>query len=143
MDALENQDFHFQELVAALGIRAENGRNPLFDVVFGMTTMDSPDNGSATGEDLKMAPYGLDYSPCPFDLLLGANEKENTIEMMLSYSTDLFLPASAEKTGKHFIGILEQAAADCNAKLNDFSITRQLVAAQSFIEEDGQEEFNF
>lgn len=143
MDALENQDFHFQELVAHLGIRAESGRNPLFDVVFGMTTMDSPDHQTEGQDGIKMVQYGLDFAPCPFDLLLGANEKETTIEMMLSFSTDLFYPATAEKIGKHFIAVLEQAVANQNIKLCDISITQLLVAADSIIADDDQEEFNF
>jgi tyrocidine synthetase-3 len=147
IDSLENQDYHFEELVVRLGLQGDPGRNPLFDVVFSMGDMnagtmkkDRTEDNNKSGNIL----YEFNHQIVPFDLIMGAGESNGTIEMCLAYSTSLFKRSTIERMMEHFIDILRQAAeSDDDIRLRDILISHNLIAVAADIYKEDLEEFEF
>jgi non-ribosomal peptide synthetase component F len=146
LDAVENQDYHFAELVVELGCQGSANRNPLFDVVFSMAVPDSQITGKDSPNDynqLNMIPYEFDYNIIPFDLIMGAGERNGKIVMYLAYSTDLFKRSTVEKMAGHYMDILTQVTDNYDIRLRDISISQNLITVDSHIGEEDLEEFEF
>jgi amino acid adenylation domain-containing protein/non-ribosomal peptide synthase protein (TIGR01720 family) len=108
LQAYENQDYQFEELVEKLDLRRDLGRNPLFDV---MVVLQNIDTGRVTEiHDLKLAPYEYETRTAKFDLTLTATEMDGKIGFSLEYCTKLFRRETVERLAGHFLNILKQAA---------------------------------
>jgi non-ribosomal peptide synthetase component F len=146
LQAYENQDYQFEQLIIDLGLQGTRDRNPLFDVVFAMQKIDISENipGDFKGiEHLKFSPYPFKKKTTPFDLLMAVFEMEDKIGLTLTYSTHLFKPSTVEKIARHYIEILEQVTADMDIELQDIQLSHQMVELESqFILED-EGEFGF
>jgi len=149
ISALENRDFHFEELVAALGKRdgsGRNGGNPLFDVVFAMQNVDiEQEAGVPTGDlyRLNAVPHVFQHEVSQFDLILGAFRGEETITLDLRYATTLFKRSTAEKILNRCAEILEQAVEDRGVLLEDIIVSHELLSAGAGVVEEEDNEFQF
>ena len=136
LEAYENQDYQFEQLIADLDLQGTVNRNPLFDVVFAMQKIDIDIREDAAGdskgiESLNFTPYPFKKNTTPFDLLMSAYERENAIEMNLNYSTYLFKRSTAEKITRHYTEILEQVVRNKDIKLQDIRLSHQLMELDS------------
>ena len=144
LDAYENQDYQFEQLIVDLDLQGAVDRNPLFDVVFSMQKTDV-DIKADTGrifipiEHLEIIPYPFKKNTTPFDFLMSAYEMENAIDMNLNYSTQLFKRSTAEKITRHYTEILEQVVKNKYIKLQDIQISYQLeeLKSDSFLQDKG------
>jgi amino acid adenylation domain-containing protein len=146
IDALDNQDFHFEELVTALRLQGGHGRNPLFDVVFAMQNVDIEKDDIIPSGDLyhlKASPYEFQHEVSQFDLLLGAFQGHDTITLDLRYATSLFKRSTAEKIVHRFLEILEQIVKNENIRLEEITISHELLSADSGIVDEEEHEFEF
>lgn len=137
--ALDNQDYHFEELVAALDLHGDVSRNPLFDVVLVMQDIDSTIKNNTLG----IAPYELELTRTPFDLILGATGNEKRIDMTLAYPTALYKPSTIERMAEHYLAILKQAADNVDITLNDIRVSHILIESDNTIAENDLDEFEF
>lgn len=119
MNAYENQDYLFEDLVEKLGIHWELGRNPLFDVMFVLENMDKV---SMDIEGLKLVPVELKNKVAKFDLTLFAMENENTIDFNLEYNASLFDKETVCRMTKHFVQILVQITEEADTELRNISV---------------------
>jgi tyrocidine synthetase-3 len=149
IQAVENQDFHFEELVTGLGIPGDPGKSPLFAVVFAMQNVDIEGNREEilpSGDlyHLKVTPYEFQHQVSQFDLILGAFQGLEFITLDLRYATTLFKRSSAEKIIDRFIEILEQIVENNKVQLKDIMLSHELVAADStLLDEDEDEDEGF
>jgi amino acid adenylation domain-containing protein len=128
--AMDNQDYHFGQLTAKLGLQGNTGKNPLFDVVFNMGDMDSGQiKNDAAGRKAKPGKTQNASAPTavPFDLVLAVVKFEDTLEMRLDYSVVLFKRVWIEKFTKRYVEILKQVTAAPDIKIKDVSISHNLV----------------
>jgi len=107
LQAYENQDFQFEELVVRLDVERDVSRNPLFDVSF---TFQNIDEEITLAEHLKISPYEFENNIAQFDLSLYAAETKDQILLTINYCSKLFKHRSIEKLSTHFLNVLEQIA---------------------------------
>lgn len=105
LNALEHQNFPFDELVNRLGTHRENGHNPFFNVMFDYFHID--ENLFQIG-DCAISQFPFDKKSAKTELLLECREFENRLEFVLEYSSGLFSKDSMERFLKSFEMIVEQ-----------------------------------
>ncbi len=115
LQAFENQDYQFEELIDKLDITRDISRNPLFDVMFTMQNMDA---GELQIEGLRIKPYEIDNNIAKFDMTITAIELNKTIGINLNYCTKLFNKQTIENMSKHLTNILNSIANDTNLMLS-------------------------
>ena len=140
--ANENQDYQFEELVRELGLQGESGRNPLFDTVF---TMDTLEAAEVKKSDLKVELYegegGIKFAK--FDLYFQVTDTGETIRILLRYSTQLFKPSTIEKIKKYYTEILEQVVDGMDVKLEDIALSHDFITVTSAARKNAGDGFNF
>jgi tyrocidine synthetase-3 len=105
LEAFENQDYPFEDLVEKAAVRRDAGRNPLFDVMLvlqnqGERRIDAFDAAAAEQFDI----YARAYRVSKFDLTLMAVEGRERLHFNVEYSTNLF----KEETVRRFIAYFRQ-----------------------------------
>jgi tyrocidine synthetase III len=99
IQAFNNQDYPFEDLVDRVCPSRDTGRNPLFDTVFTLQNFDA--RGSEIPEvevpGIKLKPYNYENNIAKFDLMLTAGEGGDTISFVLEYCTRLFTSQTAER----------------------------------------------
>ncbi len=147
LDALENQDYHFEELVPALGIKRDPGRNPLFDAVFAMQNMHAGNAGDIVDifdrDDPEITSSKFQPGIARFDLLFNAAETPAAIAMNMEYSTALFKPATAETLAGHYLEILRQVTENPKITLEEVTVSNQLVPLEETDLQDHDADFGF
>jgi amino acid adenylation domain-containing protein len=84
LEAFENQEYPFEDLVEKLDIPRDAGRNPLFDVMF---TLQAPGNGGDS-RDIRPQPFAFDIAK--FDLSYDGFEGNGQLHFYVEYSSRLF-----------------------------------------------------
>ncbi|MBW7477859.1 amino acid adenylation domain-containing protein, partial [Paenibacillus oenotherae] len=118
LEAFENQDYPFEELVEKLDVRKDLSRNPLFDTMFVMQSRSGGETRQASGmeeaaageERLGFAPYGTGSTAAKFDLTLNAAEFGEEAAFSLQYRTSLFGKESMERLVGHLRRLLQEVA---------------------------------
>jgi len=145
LDAYENQDYPFDELVRKLGLEALAGRNPLFDVEFNFhnvapaTKREKP----VQSPEIALKYFGYDHETLSFDLGLIAVEGHDSIHITLGYLTALFKKSTIENMGKYFMEILEQCLEDRNTMIKDIDTSFQLAAGAAELTKEEVMNFDF
>ncbi|SHK86565.1 Phosphopantetheine attachment site, partial [Clostridium cavendishii DSM 21758] len=119
LNAYENQDYQFEDIVEKLNVRRDVSRNPLFDVMFIMQNMEM---NLLELEGLKIKPYNLHNNVSKFDITITAIEGENDIYLNLEYSTKLYRKETINKIIKYFKNIVYSICKNKYIKLKDISI---------------------
>jgi hypothetical protein len=140
LKAYENQDYPLDELVAALGFQGDSSRNPLFDTVFTLDIMDNREDIS--NPERTVQPYGYNQKFAKFDLYFQVNESNETISILLRYSTQLFKPSTIKKIAKYYTEIMEQVVNDISIKLKDVTLSHEFLTVKSAIQKDDGMDFN-
>jgi amino acid adenylation domain-containing protein len=108
LNAFENQDYPFEELVDQVAVDRDISRNPLFDVMFALQDIEGPTVDTLELQDqtgkLKLKTYEYGSKISKFDLLLAMTEAGNRFVFSLIYSTKLF----KEETIHRWIGYFKK-----------------------------------
>jgi len=145
LNAFENQEYQFEELVDKINIQREPGRRPLVETVF---TMQNTFNSTNTQNliqnyGLKIESYPIQKGNIMFDLTLDAVELNNSIKMWWTYSTELFKTLSIEKFRDHYIEILKQVLENSNIKISEIKISHSLKTAELNLIQKDEGDFGF
>ncbi|HEX8272375.1 MAG TPA: non-ribosomal peptide synthase/polyketide synthase [Longimicrobiaceae bacterium] len=119
LGAYEHQDVPFEGLVAELQPERSLGWSPLFQVMF---SFDSASGAGSVLPGLEMEDVGADAASAKFDLSLGIVHGPDGAWGSLSYATDLFDAATAARMAAHLERVLEQVAADPDARLSGLEL---------------------
>jgi len=132
MAAMENQGYHFEELVSALKLQGNPGRNPLFDAVFAMQNLGTREEHKHLKEEdlMKDSQYIFELKMSRFDLLIDTMEIEDKIHILLNYSTALFKRSTAQDILNHYTEILNQMVEDPDLRLKEVDVTCDLVVIE-------------
>ncbi|WP_432409117.1 amino acid adenylation domain-containing protein [Wukongibacter sp. M2B1] len=122
IQAFENQNFQFEELLERLNLRRELSRNPLFDTIFAVQNIDMKDMEIP---GLKFSQYLFDNPISKFDLSMGATEKEDKIEFTIAYKTKLFKKETMQRLGEHYVNILRKVVENPQIKLSEIDMMSQ------------------
>lgn len=119
INAYENQDYPFEELVEKLNIKRDLGRNPIFDTMF---SLQHEEEEKISLNSVKFLPHPFDTKTSKFDISLNALETKETIALIFEYSTRLFSKDTISRMALHYVKILEQLTEDQDRKLSEIDI---------------------
>ncbi len=137
LEALENQDYPFEELLEKIQMTKEGGRNPLFDVFFQFYNVDlDPEPARPLSsllppvkvEDTDAAEkqYQYQLTTSKFDLYLYGEERDGRLVFFLEYSTQLFKQETIEKFIKNFKEVISQVVENKDIKLQNITISHHI-----------------
>jgi amino acid adenylation domain-containing protein len=119
LDALENQDYPFEELVEKVPVNRDAARNPLFDVMF---TLQNMSRNPVETDGLNITPYDIQGNITKFDLSLLAVEVDQRIELSFQYATSLFEPQTIQRFKKYFCKLASEVSVNPTLKIRDIDI---------------------
>jgi non-ribosomal peptide synthetase component F len=142
INAFDNQDMQFEELVERLNLERTPGRNSMLDV--SIVVQNFAGSNEQPGS-LKFNPYKTqgESKTSKFDLTLFVYELEDGLYFSMEYSTDLFRRETMEKIANHFIEIVNQVLADQQTGLEDIIVSYELTDARTDIFTGEESEFTF
>jgi amino acid adenylation domain-containing protein len=140
LSAYANQDYQYDELVMKLGLQGDPGRNPLFDFVFATQNISVPEIAIP---GLKIKPLKKEGEETRFDLVANVTETENSINIRMNYSSELFNPPTIEKMAGRFVEILEQVMENREIQLKEINLSQELVNVTSTILQEEKDDFEF
>lgn len=140
LSAFDNQDYPFEELVETLGIEANAGRNPLFDIMFGFQNQGIP---QLRIPGLTLTPYPFDAGISKFDLNLVAYEEGDGLGFSLEYATALFKDETASRFITYINEIIEAVVTNPDCKLENIKLSLQLSDAESSRASEASGDFEF
>lgn len=121
LEAYDNQDYQFKELVDQLSLERDAGRNPLFDTLFDYKS-EYVQQKSLIQNDLQISPYPYDSLVSKVDLEFNVFEHVGSIGYSLIYCTDLFHKETVERLNQHFINILKEIVANPEIKISQIAM---------------------
>jgi len=114
LDAFDNQDYQFEQLLDELKIERDMSRNPLFDVMFALQKFDIP---QLEIPGLVLKPYGYENKTAKFDLNLMGTESEDGLALTFEYCSKLFKKATIEDFIVYFKRIISNILIDPSQKI--------------------------
>lgn len=140
IEAFENQDYQFEDLLKKLNIKIEVNRNPIFDVMFVLQNIGEASNLAMSG--LKVIPYEFKNRISKFDLTLEVTELNNRLILKFEYCTKLFNKSTIEVMAKDYLEVLNRVINESNIRIKDIELERNYDEQESVIS-DEEISFNF
>ncbi|MCB5905832.1 condensation domain-containing protein, partial [Bacillus cereus] len=119
LEAFENQDYQFEELVEALSLPRETSRNPLFDTMFVLENIDVP---TIPNKGLQMRNYEWNHGISKFDMTIVGQERGNQLHFQWEYATKLYKEETINKFKERFIRILETIVQNIDQSIGELEI---------------------
>jgi amino acid adenylation domain-containing protein len=130
LEAFENQEYQFEELVDRISPIREPGRNPIFDVVFTFLNQDEYE-GELEGEGSGEAAEPLHLKgTAKFDMALRGADFGRNISLNLEYSTDLFEEDTIDKFIEYFKFTVDCVIDDINIKISEIELVETISAEE-------------
>jgi hypothetical protein len=120
LQALDNQDYQFEDLCERVIKKRDPARNPLFDVMF---TMQNKKISGMAIPGLKFTPYNRENLTAKFDLNLNGYEIGDQLGFLLEYCTKLFNQASIRVFINHFKKIISSVVENPDVNISDIVLT--------------------
>ncbi|HLL47283.1 MAG TPA: amino acid adenylation domain-containing protein, partial [Longimicrobiaceae bacterium] len=121
LGAYEHQEVPFERLVAELSPERSLSHSPLFQVSFALDTAEGTGGGVGLA-GLSVSGVGAEFDFARFDLSLSLAATSRGLRGGLTYGTDLWDPATMRRLVGHFARLVEQAAADPDARLSEVAL---------------------
>jgi acyl transferase domain-containing protein len=129
LEAFENQEYPFEDLVERLGLERDTSRNSLFDVAFVLQNMEKGrDEPDVMGETL-LSPYRHAKKVAKFDLTLTAIEGPSAIQLTWDYSTNLFSARTIRDLARAYESVLVSVVRDASRSLRNIDLGASVHAA--------------
>ncbi len=131
MEALENQDYPFEELVEQLGIRRDASRSPLFNVTF--TMLNTGISQDRETKPARIKSYSIERRMSKFDLGLEVGEANEKLLLTFLYSSKLFKKQTIKRYSNYLKEIISVVLKNNNIRLMDISIDYDLVEPEAIV----------
>jgi tyrocidine synthetase-3 len=122
LEAFDNQDYQYEELVERVAVTRDTGRNPLFDVFFVLQNIESP---PVDIPGLILKPYNYNQGISKFDLTLQCSEIGDKMWFNFQYSTKLFRKETIERLILYFKKILSTVVKEVEIKISRICIVSE------------------
>ncbi|MCP4221103.1 MAG: amino acid adenylation domain-containing protein, partial [bacterium] len=119
LEAFENQEYQFENLVDVVDVPGNVDRNPLFDVMFSLQNMDIP---QLDLEGLTLKHFERESNVSKFDLTLTAVEGNGSLDFSFEYSTKLFKKETIAKYIDYFKGVVFSVLGDSGQKISEITL---------------------
>ncbi|WP_212830158.1 non-ribosomal peptide synthetase [Catellatospora sp. TT07R-123] len=131
MEAFAHQDIPFEDLTALLHLPRDLSRNALFQATFTLhTTM----NVSATATDgfggLAAEAFDSGTPHVKTDVAMDVQTGADAMDVVLTYNSDLFDPATAHALADRFTALLEAVLADPDARVRELPLVDDATRAE-------------
>ncbi len=107
LEAYDNQDYPYEELVEKATFNRDTSRNPLFDT---MLTLQNTDLPEIAIEGLNLKPYGNELRIAKFDITFSCQEVDQKLHCSLNYCTALFQEPSIKRFIRYFKAVVAAVA---------------------------------
>jgi amino acid adenylation domain-containing protein len=118
--AFDHQDLPFEKLVEELQPARSLGRQPLFQVLFGLQNTPQESIQGTFGVETSAQPFR--NPTAKFDLSLYCREFPGGLVAAFDYATDLFDAATIAALGARFLALLAAVAADPSRRLSELPL---------------------
>ncbi|NIM16717.1 MAG: amino acid adenylation domain-containing protein [Candidatus Aminicenantes bacterium] len=125
LNAFENQEYQFEDLVEKAAVNRDVSRNPLFDVMFAFQTQNrqpQQDQFLESGLFLTAEPYEYINPVSKFDLSLNVVEEEDKLICTFEYCIKLFKKVAIETFIDYFLRIISGLPETLEKKLSEIEI---------------------
>jgi len=119
LEAFENQDYPFEELVEKLALPRDTGRNPLFDVMFVLQDLDTP---TIEIPGLTLIPLEYDPGTAKFDLTFTCEKAAGNLLFLVEYSTKLFKESTIHRFIRYFKNTAVGVAGEPAVKISELEL---------------------
>ncbi|MCI0470864.1 MAG: condensation domain-containing protein, partial [Candidatus Aminicenantes bacterium] len=159
LEAFDNEDYQFEDLVEKVLEKRDPTRNPLFDVLFAYGQLDLVDirqevsdyaaqpgkpGAAEPGQDvLRVEPYNREGAVSKFDMIFSGTDDGEKLFFSINYCTAIFKEETARRWAKYFAEIATAAAENEQVLLKDITISHDLVTATSEVYRDQESDFEF
>ncbi|UII31886.1 amino acid adenylation domain-containing protein [Fulvivirga ulvae] len=124
VEAFQNQDYQFENLLGQLNIKRDLNRNPLFDVFFNLINFKQDTYGHLEGIEINSY-QDNDLLTAKFDLNLYAREYEGKLYLNCVYNGGLFKRQTIEYVFSQFAQLVNQIASSPETHIGEFDIFSQ------------------
>jgi amino acid adenylation domain-containing protein len=133
LQAFDNQEYQFEDLVEQLAVGRDSGRNPLFDVMLVLQDLDPPTLGIPA---LRMEPYRGEVASraAKFDLTLQGMNAGDRLVFSLEYNSQLFNPETGRRVVSYFKKIVSEVVRAPAGRLDDIEIITPQERRQILVE---------
>jgi amino acid adenylation domain-containing protein len=133
LEAFENQEYQFEDLVEKVAIERNTGRNPLFDVMFVLQNINTEyddssgeqiteDSGSRSAQDSSPYEYQNIIRTSQFDFTFNAIERDEGFLFSFLYCTKLFKKETIERFATTYKKIISSIAKEPGMKLSQIEV---------------------
>ncbi|UCH95943.1 MAG: amino acid adenylation domain-containing protein, partial [Candidatus Aminicenantes bacterium] len=123
LQAFENQDYPFEDLVERAAPPRDASRNPLFDTMFIFHKQEEPtQNTDPKTSPANTGPGDYDFHISKFDLTLNAVETKDHLVFSFQYCTRLFKEETMRRFINYFKNILASLLENPRQKISDLEI---------------------
>lgn len=122
LDAFENQDFQFEDLIERLNIPRDPSRLPMLDIGLVFQSMGFP---KIKLNDLTLKPHAYYHQIAHMDIMLEVVEDEDKLHLMWEYRTSLYKEETIRRMAMHFKNILLSIIEKPDALIKDINILSQ------------------
>ncbi|MCP4156992.1 MAG: amino acid adenylation domain-containing protein, partial [bacterium] len=123
LEAYENQDYPFEELVEQAQVNRDTGRNPLFDIMFNQ--LNQAEYRDAPGETDPEAIQDMGEATANFDITFQSLEVGETLQIIVYYCTRIYKEKTIRRFIRYFKRIIAAVTADPQQRLTDIDILSQ------------------
>ncbi|MBL6449331.1 amino acid adenylation domain-containing protein [Fulvivirga sp. 29W222] len=124
VEAFQNQDYQFENLLGQLNIKRDLNRNPLFDVFFNLINFKQDTYGHLEGIEINSY-QDNDLLTAKFDLNLYAREYEGKLYLNCVYNGGLFKRETIEYVFSQYALLVNQIVSSPETHIGEFNIFSQ------------------
>ncbi len=122
LEAIENQEYPFEDLVDQVAVLRDTSRNPIFDVMFNLLNMKDYTGDLPGIDDQDFHSYQHTTRTSIFDLNLTAVDAVKQLVFNLQYCTRLFKTSTIDRITRYFNTIISSLSGDIDVTLADIEI---------------------
>ncbi|WP_243525757.1 non-ribosomal peptide synthetase [Bacillus pseudomycoides] len=123
LEAFDNQDYQFEDLVRDLGGKRELSNNPLFDTMFILQNTDGNNLNNFEGVFSDFKPYS---GKSKFDLSIEVYDRGKNLDINITFCKDLFRKDTIETISSCFLNIIKQINKDISTIIRSFNLLNPL-----------------
>lgn len=119
IEAMENSNYEFDQLISDLNIRKDPSRNPIFDVMFVWNELNLDEFSIG---DVKVKRREIESEVSKFDLTMNILKNNDKINLGVEYSKKLFKEETIKFMITHYLNILEQLIENTSVSINKIKL---------------------
>ena len=151
LEAFDNQAYQFEDLVENVVTGREQGRHPLFDILFSFAGGDIETPDETENQNRKQKPdFTIDQyvteeyeEKAKFDMIFSGFDNGEHLAFVFNYSTELFKAATIKRLSEYFKDIVAAVVKDRSITIGTIDIAGEDLSEAGDVYDDSDSEFDF